>query len=273
MALTPRLSEDRTGCLRIWDMPQEGREYVAGIDVAEGRKRDRTALQRRGVVSYSDSRPDYSAVIVLEMETALHVATWHGYVPPDELATIAAAIGWLYNSCLLVPELNGPGLAVVTRLTETLAYDNIYRSQAFNVLDRDPFNPQFGFRTDAVTRKILMLRVHEMLNSNKLFTRDRRLAAELRTMEFDDQGTERARGSNKDDCVLALALALQGRYTSIGLTPMQKTERRPTARALDDQAWDAIERKMHGQSGGGGGGSRGLYPGGGRGHWPGRGHV
>lgn len=270
--LKPVLSESPTGSLRVWDDPRSGVEYVIGADAAEGRKRDRTAAMRRGIGSYSDQRPDYSAAIVLEMESGLHVASWHGYIPPDEFATVLAGIGWHYNTALLVPELNGPGLAVVTRLTETLQYDNIYRSHTFNVMDMDPLQPKWGFRTDATTRKILMLRVYESLNSNRLFTRDRALIDELRTMEFDDQGSERGRGNNKDDRVFALALALQGRHTSMG-SPT-KPPPRAAGRAFDDAVWDKVlaqQEASRARSDGRGSVGRGLYPGGSRGPWIGRG--
>lgn len=243
--MQPHLHENRNGLLRIWDHPVDNTEYVIGIDVAEGRKKDRSASERRGMASYSDSRPDYSAMIVIELESSQHVATWHGYIPPDALATIAAALGFYYNTALLVPEINGPGIAVITRLAETIQYPNIYRSRVFNVLDRDPHNPALGWRTDAHSRKILMVRIHEMLASDSIFTRDRMLISELRTMEFDDQGTERARGRNKDDCVLAFSMALQGRYESIGATGRKVEKLKITDReAMDKAVWDKVKLKQ-----------------------------
>lgn len=247
--MEPKITANRNGSFRIWDHPADKRPYVAGADVAEGRKRDRTTAERRGIISYNDSRPDYSAIIVLDEETAQHVASWHGYVPPNVFATICAAVGHYYNTALLVPELNGPGLAVVTSLDETIRYPNIYRSRVFNVMDRDPHNPRLGWQTNEHSRKILMNRINEILLTGLAFTRDRALVAELRTMEFDDNGKERGRGRNKDDRVLALAMALQGRYEAVGGLWQDKPPKLTTEEALNKQAWDFIRRQQENRSG------------------------
>lgn len=255
--LLPQLTPTATGSLRIWDHPGDC-EYVIGVDVAEGRKRDRRALERRTGVSYGDDRPDYSAAIVLELVSGLHVATWHGYLSPDEFAGVVAAMGIYYRNALLVVEINGPGGAVIERLNTTLQYDNLYRSRMFNVLDMDPWQPKFGFRTDASSRKVLMMHVHAALNSQQLFTRDERLIHEMRTMEFDDQGTERGRGKNKDDLVFALALALQGRYTSVGLNGGQEA---PAPKSGEEryaaQVWEHVKEKQDGKRSSR---DRGLWP-------------
>jgi hypothetical protein len=241
--MIPLLSEDRVGSLRIWDHPRDNFEYVIGVDTAEGRVKDRSAADRRKQFSYSDNRPDYSAAVVLEMESSMHVATWHGYMTPDEFATVCAAIGWYYNTALVVPEINGPGLVVVTRLAETFQYNNLYRTRMFNVMERDPWQPQWGWRTDMHSRKLLIARIHEALNGGHLFTRDRHLIDELRTLEFDDQGVERGKGKNKDDRVLALGMALQGRYEALGGISERKPPR-PPARAYEDRIWNIVKQQQ-----------------------------
>lgn len=243
--MEPILTEDRAGNLLIWDHPIKDRDYVAGIDAAENKRRDRSAVERRTRVNYSDDRADYSSITVLEMESALHVASWHGYCPPDELAVVAAAIGYYYNRALLVPEINGPGFAVVTKLGEVLRYPNIYRTQFFNVLDRDPYAPQLGFQTNTHSRKILMSRVNEALNTHRILTRDAALISELRTMEYDDQGNERARGKNKDDRVFSFALALEGRHQQVAQRggTMLEVPRDPKE-AYANRVWAHVEKEL-----------------------------
>lgn len=242
--IRPELVDNIAGPFRVWDYPVVGRDYVAGADVAEGRKRDimNGRLRRTGVPS--GDRPDYSAVVVIELESGLHVATWHGYLTPDRFAEVVAAIGFYYNSALLVPELNGPGAAVVSHLMERIKYPNIYRSQMFNVLDMDPMQPKLGFQTNEVSRQQLIGQIHATLNDGRLWTRDRKLAAELRTMEFDDQGKPRGRGRNKDDLVFAYGLAAIGRYHTIGLLPHQrKVEAVPVERQFDKMVWDRVKQQ------------------------------
>lgn len=274
-----QMVEDAAGELQIWDHPIDGRDYVVGGDVAEGKQRDKRVLRKRSQVSYHSDRPDYSCAVVLDMETCEHVATWHGYVPPEHFALVLAGIGIYFNSALIVPELNGPGLAVVTRLQETLSYPNLYRSRMLNVLDMDPLQAKLGFKTDVVTRPWLMSLVSETVNSGTWATRDKGLVSELRTMEYDDMGVPRARGKNKDDRVFAFALALEGRYSYLGMSAEDRAKKKSSpSRAYDAQVWANIKRKQEARARGtqrarGGDGVGGLHAGWSRGHWPGRGRM
>lgn len=238
ITLVPELTPNRHGMLRIWDPPRDRAEYVIGADTSEGKVRDKGAGKRK--FNYMDDRPDYSAAIVLELESGLHVATWHGYLPPDEYASVLAALGFHYNNALIVPEINGPGLVVVTRLTDTIRYPNVYQTRIFNSSAKDPWIPQWGWRTTVDTRQLLVSRINEAVNPGRLFTRDRTLIAELRTMEFDDNGTPRARGKNKDDNVLALGMALQGRFER--LSGLQgEVAPKSTNRDYDDMVWAKVK--------------------------------
>lgn len=244
MSLTYELIDDRSGNFRVWSHPEDGLDYVLGVDPAENKRRDLSHQQRRSSIAYRDDRPDYCSITVLELVSGSHVASWHGYFPADEFATIVAAVGWYYNDALVVPETNGPGIAVISRLSETLAYPNIYRQQYYNVLDRDPLAPTLGFRTDAHSRKILMARVSEWLNTGQILTHDADLVRELRTIEFDNNGTERARGNNKDDRVFSLALALEGRYHHIVTHQPREMKPKNDSEAYANHIWRLVEKEQ-----------------------------
>lgn len=235
----PDLVPDPSGMLSIWDMPIDGEEYVVGADVAEGKVRDKG--QSKGIVAVGRDIPDYSAAAVIELKSGRHVATWHGFIPPPDFAIALAAIGWFYNAALVVPEVNGPGLSVVHDLTSRISYPNVYVSKMFGG-DREMSGEtvNFGFRTTISTRPILINNLHRAVST--LRTRDRRVARELRNMEFDDQGVARARGKNKDDLVFAVALALQGRNESLSGT--LETTQTQGPRGPDAEIWDRIRAKM-----------------------------
>lgn len=212
----------------MWHEPRRRQRYVVGADVAENVVRDRKA--RKTVVQYTDDRPDYSAAIVLEVETGQHMASWRGAIDPAEYATVLAAIGRYYDSALLIVEITGPGLGVMETLSKALRYENLYRTKLFNALVDDPLAPSFGWRTNSHTRPMLIQRIHEVLNSHMARTEDMELIDELRTMEFDEAGKARGRGKNKDDRALAYGLALQARYEllygRVGEAEEQKDEDR-----------------------------------------------
>lgn len=238
--MIPKLIPAQAGSFRIWDPPIKTRKYVIGIDVAEGKVRDRTNRMRRSY-SYSDRRPDYSAAVILELESGSHVATWHGYADPPDFAAVCAAMGWHYGGALLVPELNGPGLVVVTELTRTFKYTNLYQSRTWNRLEGDFMGNEFGFRTTVQSRKVLIGHIYRHVNSDFAFTRDERLISELRTMEMDDNGIERARAPNNDDLVMALGLALTGRYEYFHGTIHADDEPGRRLDEFDRKVWRRLE--------------------------------
>lgn len=197
------------GKVQVWGEPLIGHSYVAGIDVAEGKIRDRGLMKMKP--GLDNERPDYSCAIVIDQETTQHVASWHGYMEPIEFSFACAAIGIYYNQALLVPEINGPGLVIVETLSKTISYPNLYRSKVVNRIDHDGLGSEFGWRTTQTSRNLLIAAIQRALMLGTLTTMDEGLVAELRTMEFDEQGVARARGRKKDDRVLALGLALQAR--------------------------------------------------------------
>lgn len=243
------LVPSRAGNLRIWDEPLDGRRYVLGADVSEGKVRDKPTNRIRRTAQ-SEDRPDFSAAIVLDVESGQHVATWHGYLSPIHYAAALAALGWHYNTALLVAEINGPGLGVIEHLVRVIGYPAMYTSKIFGMESMESGEPPYGWRTTGPTRGILINRIEEAISSGFLDTRDRLLAKELRTIQFDDMGVPRARGSDKDDLVMALGLALQGRYESLVGTSNSSPTTVP--RGPDDWIWEkrrrelAVAEKRHG---------------------------
>lgn len=229
------------GRLRIWDHPEDGWDYCIGADTAENVVRDRGASRRTKRVSYIDDRPDYSAAMVIEMETGRHIASWHGYEDPSVYGYFLDALGRYYNDALLVPELNGPGISVVERLLD-LRYPNLYRAVQFNDIDPEGPASSWGWRTTQENRPRLISRVSQAINSPTFTTRDKALVDELRTMQYDESGKPRAKGKDKDDRVIALGLALQGRYEA--LSGIQDRKSRSPDSHPDAREWAYVKERM-----------------------------
>jgi len=232
------------GRFKVWDEPKRNARYTVGVDVAEGKVRDRTRSTRAHLYSYSDQRPDYSAVHVSEVETGQHVASWHGYIQPTEFYPVVAAIGLYYNTALVVPEINSMGIAVVEGLTMVIKYPNVYRSKVFNKVESDFLGTDWGWRTTVQTRPLLIARIDEALNGQTLFTRDKDLIRELRTMQIDETGVPRAKGKDKDDRVIACGLSLQGRFELLYGTLTGGAAPGATLSPLDSQVWDHIHKQQ-----------------------------
>lgn len=266
------LMQSAAGLLKVWDEPKLTARYSIGCDPSTGKVRDRKRSAQAQLYSYSDDRPDYTSIIVVEIETGKHVASWHGYILPTDLYRKLAAIGYYYNTALLVVENNPPsGPTVVQGLTMILEYPNIYRSKVFNKPDRDLLGGDWGWNTTGQTRPHLIARIHELLGSDSLFTRDKDLVRELQTMQIDETGVERAKGKHKDDRVFALGMALQGRWEALYGTLLPDDERDlVNLPEMDRAVWKHLRRKMrqqeheHGRGDGGPLGSLRRLPGLGR---------
>ena len=238
------LIRSRGGRFLIWDEPKHRAKYVLGVDISEGKVRDRKRSSRAQLYSYSDERPDYSAVMVVEIETGQHVASWHGYVQPTDFYPIVAAIGYHYNTALIVPEINAMGVTVVEGLVKILDYPNVYRSKIWNRVEADPLGSEWGWRTTTNSRPYLIARLDEAIQQGRLFTRDAQLVDELRTMQYDEMGVPRASGKDKDDRVMALGLALQGRYESLNGTAGSVDPAPWGSNPLADQRWNLVQKEL-----------------------------
>jgi hypothetical protein len=233
------------GHLSVWDWPVQSAKYVIGIDVASGKYKDIGAMRRTPALmsQLAKERPDYSCAIVIDQETAQHVASWHGYIEPTELASAVAALGVEYNGALLVPERNTYGAATIETLHRQIRYDNIYVDKNWNkVADVELWGTGLGWATTESSKPFLIQRVHEWLAAGP-YTRDRDLVTELRTMQYDEQGRARAKGRDKDDRVIALGLALQGRYELMYGTTTHKDVKR-TPYTIEERLWAKYRQKV-----------------------------
>lgn len=87
--------------LELYQLPEEGREYVIGVDPAEG-----------------NPTSDASALTVLDVLTGEEVAALSGRLQPSVIADYAAQVAGYYNDAGLMVERNNHGHAVLLWLEE-----------------------------------------------------------------------------------------------------------------------------------------------------------
>lgn len=171
------------GQLWIWYPPQPGRTYLVSVDPAGG-----------------GTDGDYAAIQVIEQRSGLQCAEMRGHIAPQELAKLCAELAKEYNRAILVVERNNHGMAVLAYLSTIERYPAIYEQRG-----------QAGWLTTAVTRPAMVALLGVALTSGPEIFSSSRLLAECRTFVRQSDGRTGAAAGVHDDCVMAMAIALQAR--------------------------------------------------------------
>ena len=178
--------------LMVWLPPQAAREYIVGVDPAGG-----------------GSDGDYACAQVIDRRDAIQCAELHGHYTPQELAHKLVDLGHQYNDALIAVERNNHGHGVLAYL-HSLAPVNLYRH-----------DNQDGWLTSASTRPAMLANLAAVLASHAQLFRSPRLLRELRTfVKYPDGNTGAAPGTH-DDCVMAMAIAMEVRRRVAGEAPRE----------------------------------------------------
>ena len=173
---------------------------------------------------------DFSCVQVLDVTDRCQVAEFYARVPPDVVAREAATVASAYNFAIVIPEVDGPGLAVVRELLDMNGgdgYRNIYvRSQSGNWTQR------FGFRTGAQgKRDAAIAALAKAIRDKSWDFHSLRLLGECQTFIESSTGKAEAMPGEHDDAVMAMAIALyldseisERMSSEIDITPKPKRE-------------------------------------------------
>ncbi|MER3581536.1 MAG: hypothetical protein C4347_01670 [Patescibacteria group bacterium] len=176
--------------IEIFKEPISSRKYQIGIDPSEGQR-------------------DYSAIVAFE-NTGEQVAFYRGRVPADVLAEKAVKLAqYLYNA-VIVPEVNGIGVAVLMWLVKQKNYPFIYIREE---VDRQTKAKQlkYGWRTTFATKPLLVENFKKILRENKMKIRSRQVVEEMKTFIYSGQYNKAGMGAKEgfyDDAIMATMLAL-----------------------------------------------------------------
>lgn len=117
------------GALKIWELPKDGKLYVAGSDVGEG-----------------DPGGNFSGTGILDWESGEQVASLYGRWPAHIFAVKSAVLCRRYNNALWGVERAGHGSVVLDTASRQLEYSNLF-------IDSDG---KLGWNTTRKTRPTLI---------------------------------------------------------------------------------------------------------------------
>ena len=218
--------------LQVWLEPQPGRAYCMFMDCAAG-------------FGNNEGEEDWTALVVLDVETCRHVATLRIKATPEQCGAMACAVGQFYNAALFGVERNGYGAGALNRARD-LDYPNVYY---YVDLDHPETKPQAGWYTTEKTRDMMLTKLRLAIFSRTLTTHDAVFVREAgaftwqKKKQSGDRMWRAEARSGHDDMVMAMAGALMIRDRAWGgagvggsplASPLERTMREAQDRVDDE---------------------------------------
>jgi hypothetical protein len=188
-----RITHNGAEC--IWLEPQLERSYVIGADVAEG-----------------GAEGDFSAAVVLDLETGLQCAELMARWPLSRFAQELARLGEHYNGALIAVERNNHGHAVLYALQHEFNYSRLYQH-----VDSAAGTGKLGWPMNARTKPQAIGALEQMLRDAPATFASRRMLEQCRSFAYGDDCAMAALPGTHDDLVIAAAIALAVREQGGGL--------------------------------------------------------
>ena len=180
--------------LRIWEMPIETETYVIGADPGG-----------------ANIRSDPNCAYVLKKRNMEVVAQVYGQMNWETFSDLIESVSIFYNEALLAVE-NNLNRAICSRL-HSRGRANLYYYQDTSVLrigrEKTP-----GFNTNSRTRPEILSILEQSARKKAIYCRDPGFPREMTTFIWvprrgsDIDGKYTAAGSNKDDRIMAMAIAV-----------------------------------------------------------------
>ena len=182
--------------LWIWEYPQEGHQYIMGVDVSRG------------------DGEDSSTITVVDFTTMEQVMEYQGKIQPDLLAQIVEEYGELYKAYTVVDVTGGMGVSTVLKLLEfdykRLHYDTpngkilSQRQRELQNYDKDSKIP--GFHATSV-RLPMISNLEFKIRTNAIKIRSSRMISEMKTFVYRNGRPDHMEGYH-DDLLMAMGMCL-----------------------------------------------------------------
>jgi phage terminase large subunit len=178
------------GYIKIYNEPKENYPYVIGGDTA-------------GDPNQKAKDPDYFVGQCIDNTSGEQVAVLHARLEEGDYARQMYCLGVYYNDALIGPETNFSTYPV-KKLAEW-SYPNLYNRQQEDSITNE-YENRYGFRTDKLTRPIIIANLVEIINEHPELLNDITTLEEMLTFVRNEKGRPEAEDGCHDDCVMAMAI-------------------------------------------------------------------
>lgn len=184
--------EHSKGAMWIWKEPIEGREYIMGVDCAEGQGENN----------------DNSCFQIIDSSSLEQVAEFYSnLIMPHEFAQTINEVATFYNNALVAVENMGPGGAVISNLQHNLYYDNLYYDSTKRAANTKP-----GIKVGQTNRPLILESLQNKIVNKETLINSIRLINEIQTFEYNPTTKKaQAQKGKHDDAIMAISIAFYAR--------------------------------------------------------------
>lgn len=150
---------------------------------------------------------DASVAIVMNYEREVIAKFRSDKIDPTRYGEILFYLGRMYNNAILGVESNSIGVATLARLSQ-MRYPNLYYQTNIAKLDNES-GDRPGFRTTTSTKPAIIGLLKNAIHNRDVIINDEDIILELKEFILTDSGKTEAMPGGNDDCVIALAIALE----------------------------------------------------------------
>ena len=190
------------GQAQIFRQRIPGRRYVIGADASTGRQ-----------ISTEDT--DYSAAVVLDLETGEEVGAYRARVYPQDFAFDLDDLGRYFNNATIAVERTGDGGTVILTLQGECRYAAIYKHKEWWKRERKVVEFE-GFPTTPKTRPIALNFLNQFVLDYPELLWDEQFINEALVFVRDEKGIPKAQVGAHDDTVSARWVGHSARRALMG---------------------------------------------------------
>ena len=194
--------EDKNGSIDLFELPKDRYPYVLSGDT-------------------SGDGSDYFTGQVLENTTGKQVAKLRKQFDADEYTRQMYCLGMYYNEALIGIETNFDTFPI-KKLLE-LGYKNQFVREKEDTYT-GKHDKAFGFRTDKITRPLILSILQAIVNDHIELINDRETLEEMLVFVRNEKGRPEAQEGCHDDLIMALAIAYYIRTQQSMILKQERTK-------------------------------------------------
>lgn len=212
-------TENETGAITLYELPEEGVPYVLGGDTA------------------GEGSDYFTAIVIDNVSGRIAAKLRQKYSEPEYVRQICA-LGRFYNDALVAIETNFSTYPVM-KLQE-MEYPNQYSREREDTYTRQ-MRKSYGFRTDRQSRPRAIANLVEVFSSHPEWFTDRELLEEMLTFCYNEDHRPEALAGKHDDLVMGAAITYAVRHQQ-RMTVLTEPEK-PREKLIDQMKRQKRARK------------------------------